>query len=119
MAFKPLLNGWCVGCPHGWREAMRVVLILPADKRSSVNQPPLLLPKRKRQERRVFLDIELWAAMDEVAEFHQAVFKEMGADESVSRNDMISAFLEWAASSYWEDKGGRPASKADLHEKVK
>lgn len=70
---------------------------------------PDLRPRKKRTDKRVFLDDALWDRLTDTAEFHSEVFKMMGADEAVSRNDIIEAFLEWADNAYWEDKGGRPA----------
>lgn len=80
---------------------------------------PTLLPKRKREERRVFLEPELWRELDHIAEFHTEVFSAMGADEKVSRNDVIAAFLQWAVDAYWQERGGRPTSDRDRTEKVR
>lgn len=80
---------------------------------------PTLLPKTKREERRVFLDPSLWEELSDVAEFHSEVFAAMGAQEKVSRNDLIESFLTWAMESYWEDKGGRPISREDREKKVR
>jgi hypothetical protein len=80
---------------------------------------PTLFPAKKREERRVFLEPIRWEELSEVAEFHSLVFKEMGADERVSRNDIIDAFLKWATESYWDDKGGKPVTASDRLEKAK
>jgi predicted ArsR family transcriptional regulator len=80
---------------------------------------PTLLPKEKREERRVFLPKKLWKALDECAEFHQAAFDLLDAKESVSRNDLIDAFMRWAIDAYWEQHGGRPTGEKDRAEKVK
>lgn len=88
-------------------------------KRKLVTQAPTLLPKKKRDERRVFLLPEVWAQLDEAQDFHQAVFDALGAAEKVSRNDMIESFVKWAVDAYWEDKGGRPQDKKDFAEKVR
>jgi hypothetical protein len=80
---------------------------------------PTLLPKQKREERRVFLPPKQWEELSEVAEFHSAVFEVLGADEKVSRNDIIESFLRWAVDAYWEDKGGKPGSEKERAEKIK
>jgi hypothetical protein len=80
---------------------------------------PTLLPKEKREERRVFLPRQLWKDLDECAAFHQAAFDELDAKESVSRNDLIQAFMSWARDAYWEQVGGRPKDKKEWGEKVK
>lgn len=83
-----------------------------------VTKHPTLMPKTKREERRVFLAPEFWAELTEVAEFHTEVFKAMEENETVSRNDIIEAFLRWAVDSYWEDKGGSPTGQGDRAKKV-
>lgn len=80
---------------------------------------PTLLPKEKREERRVFLPKKMWAALDQCAEFHQAAFDFIGAKESVSRNDLIQTFMGWAIDAYWAEKGGAPKNEKDRAEKVK
>lgn len=80
---------------------------------------PKLLPKKKTVARQVFLEPERWTELADAASFHTQVFEEMGADERVSRNDLIDSFLGWALAEYWKDKGGRPTSERDRAEKVK
>jgi hypothetical protein len=91
---------------------------LARKKPPPVTKHPTLMPKKKREERRVFLEPELWTELSEAAEFHTEVFKAMGEDETASRNDIIEAFLRWAVASYWEDKGGKPTSDADRARKA-
>lgn len=90
----------------------------PPRGKPKVVSAPLLMPKRKTVSRQVFLEPEMWDQLKEAARFHSEVFEAMGAGESVSRNDIIASFLEWALSSYWDDKGGRPSSKEDWSKKV-
>lgn len=92
--------------------------IRPPKKRPVVSGPKLL-PKKRAIARNVYLAPEMWAELDEAADFHGAVFEAMGADEKVSRNDVIDAFLRWALDAYWEDKGGRPGSANELQAKAK
>lgn len=80
---------------------------------------PKLLPSPKRKEQRVFLEPEVWDELTDAAEFHTEVFQVMGADEVVSRNDLIASFLDWALQEYWDDKGGKPTSKQDRAEKAR
>ena len=94
-------------------------LVITSSRRRLTVSSPVLLPKKKVLDRRVFLSADLWAELSEAAEFHQAVFSAMGADETVSRNDVVAAFLQWAVVAYWEDKGGKPTSKADAETKAK
>jgi len=97
-----------------------VGLIVPRrPKRARMSPAPDLRPKKKRQEQRVFLEAGEWKALTEIAEFHTLVFELMGHKERVSRNDILEAFLRWARDSYWEDKGGKPASPKDRQEKAK
>ncbi len=81
-------------------------------------KPPSLLPKTQKEERRVFLELALWEDLTDTAEFHTETFKEMGADEKVSRNDLIESFLRWALKAFWDDKGGRPKTAAERKKKV-
>jgi hypothetical protein len=80
---------------------------------------PHLLPKPKREERRVFLPKELWKRLDDCAEFHQEAFDVLGAKESVSRNDIIEVFMGWAIKAYWADRGGYPENARDRAEKAR
>jgi hypothetical protein len=104
---------------------MSVFGAIPGDgdgkgKRRMATPPaPTLFPRVKKEERRVFLEPERWKDLSEIAEFHTDTFKEMKVAETASRNDMIEAFLEWAAAAYWEDKGGKPKTEADRAAKVK
>jgi len=95
--------------------------IFPATQHRRGRPPmpgPTLLPKPKREERRVFLAPEQWARLSKVADFHSEVFEKLGADEKVSRNDIIESFLEWAERAYWEERGGRPTGVKDRAEKI-
>lgn len=91
-------------------------------------QGPVIRPKRKKEERRVFLEPELWTALTRAATFHEKVFGELHrlkglkADDAqkLSRNDIIEGFLEWALAEYWNDKGGEPPEAASEYaEKVR
>lgn len=87
---------------------------------------PDIRPKKKKEERRVFLEPELWAELTRAAEFHERAFAELHrlkglkADDAqkVSRNDIVEGFLEWACKEYWKDKGGEPRDpKSDEYAK--
>jgi hypothetical protein len=92
---------------------------LTPNRRPSLSAPTLLpSTEKKREERRVFLEADFWAELDDVARFHRDVFRAMGIKERVSRNVIIDAFLRWAVAAYWEDKGGK-FTKQDRDEKVK
>lgn len=93
--------------------------VVPRKRKRLVPPSPVLLPKKKRQEIRVFLDKGLVGELDRVTEFHGDVFEALKAEEKVARNDIIAAFLQWAIDAYWEDKGGNPTSERDWAEKVK
>ena len=80
---------------------------------------PHVRPKRKLIRKPVFLSQETWAALDECAEFEGEVFKAAKADQKVSRNDVIAAFLDWAIRMYWEGHNGKPESAVDRAAKVK
>lgn len=80
---------------------------------------PDLDPTSKRLERRVFLEADLWERLTNCSEFHQRVFDHLGVKETVSRNDIIASFLDWAEQAYWDDKGGKPTSKTDFEAKAK
>ncbi len=82
-------------------------------KKIVVDKSPTLLPQDNRDPRQVFLSPEMWEELTEAAKFHTLVFEKMGADEKVSRNDLIDSFLKWALDAYWEDKGGKPKSDAE------
>lgn len=75
-------------------------------------------PKEMRIDKRVFLFRDLWERLSEVAEFHSDTFKAADRAESVSRNDIIEDFLEWAEERYWADKGGKPVSDSDRAKKL-
>jgi hypothetical protein len=77
-----------------------------------------MLPKAEKEERRVFGPKELWDDLTETAEFHTDAFKEIGASETVSRNDLIIAFLKWADKAFWDDKGGRPKNPVERKKKL-
>jgi hypothetical protein len=94
---------------------------LPSRKRTpdKVSKRPLLLPKKKRNvHRQVFLPPQFWEELSEVADFHSDAFAAMGADERVSRNDIIESFLRAEVALYWEDVGGKPTTPADKAKKV-
>ena len=80
---------------------------------------PKLVPKTKLKAVKLHLEPDLPELMDDAAQFHTEVFKEMGAEERVSRNDVANAFLRWALDSYWAEKGGHPTSPRDRAEKAK
>lgn len=80
---------------------------------------PDLRPRKKLVRKPVFLPQEVWDQLQECADFHGEVFREMGDDEKVSRNDIIQSFLKWAIDAYWKDKGGKPTNEKDRAAKVK
>lgn len=82
-------------------------------------QPPVLMPKKKRQEQRVFMPRKKWEGLTEIARFQQEAFDLIGEEQSVSRNDVVEGFLTWAMKAFWADKSGRPASDKEWNEKVK
>ncbi len=82
-------------------------------KKIVVDKSPTLLPQDNRDPRQVFLASEMWEELTEAAKFHTLVFEKMGADEKVSRNDLIDSFLKWALEAYWDDKGGKPKTDAE------
>lgn len=88
-------------------------------KTTNLRSVPTLLPKERRPDKRVFLPEELWTKLSAAAKFHEETFKKMGHEQSVSRNDIIENFLEWALDTYWQAKGGEPSSKgADREAKI-
>lgn len=89
-------------------------------KKPMVEKSPTLLPKEKpdRPARQVFLAPEMWRELSEAADFHTLVFKKMGVEETVSRNDLIESFLTWALDAYWDDKGGKPKTEAERSTRV-
>lgn len=93
-------------------------IIRGTNRKRPVPPAPTLIPKRKREERRVFLEGHLWKALDEIAEFHGDAFDAVEADEKVSRNDVIAALLEWAVVAYWDARGGKPATDKEWDSKV-
>lgn len=96
----------------------QLLLSITVTRRAKMAGPDLD-PTSRRIERRVFLEPELFEELSECAEFQQTVFKAMGVEESVSRNDMIAAFLAWAVTEFWAERGGKPTSKSDLEAKAK
>lgn len=79
-----------------------------------------LLPKQKPVDRKVFLDADLWERLSKIAEFHTEVFSALNAKETVSRNDIIAAFLDEGAREYWKRVGGEPErGTRDWQSKVK
>lgn len=75
-------------------------------------------PSEQRIDRKLFLFREHWDRLGETAQFHEDVFRAMDLKESVSRNDLIEDFLEWAEGVYWQRVGGRPTSATDRARKV-
>lgn len=84
----------------------------------SASTTPTLLPADKPPRKWVALEDIAWNDLSEIAEFHTQVFTAMGEKETVSRNDIIASFLDWARESYWDDKGGKPTSVADRDAKI-
>jgi hypothetical protein len=80
-------------------------------------EPPSLLPDL-RDEKRVFLLPEMWAELEDTANFHSEAYAELKMRQALSRNELIEGFLEWALKSFWDDKGGRPKNVADRKKKV-
>lgn len=74
---------------------------------------PHIRPKKKREERRVFLEPSQWADLTDAADVHTEAFRAMGVEETVSRNDLLEGFLTWAADVFWAEHGGRPSTKAE------
>jgi hypothetical protein len=79
--------------------------------------PPALLPV-ERDEKRVFLKPAMWRDLEDTAAFHSEAYSEMGIKGTVSRNDLVEGFLDWALESFWKDKNGRPKNAADRKKKV-
>lgn len=79
---------------------------------------PTLMPDEKKIDRKVFLVPEQWERLSAIAEFHGLAFKKMGRDQSVSRNDIIENFLQWAEDEYWAEKGGKPKNFPDREKKI-
>lgn len=89
-------------------------LLPKARKRlSAVSDPnaPRPLPKPVTVSRQVFLTPEKWAELARAAEVHTATFAALGIKQTVSRNDIISTFIEWALQAYWKDVGGNPSDE--------
>lgn len=76
-------------------------------------------PKKKPVDKKIFLEQEVWDQLANIAEFHSAVFAAMGAKEKVSRQDVISEFLEKNIKSYWDGVGGAPTTEKERLEKVR
>lgn len=79
------------------------------------------LPKKKMKASPVYLPLETWAALDEIADFHSDVFAAIkdAASSSVSRNDIIKSLLDWGIAAYWKQVDGRPETKSERDAKVK
>lgn len=95
------------------------VIEVPFMRKSNVASGPVLVPKKKTIARSVYLEPATWLELAEAAEFQTAVFEALGHEEKVSRNDVIDAFISWALKAYWDDKGGRPTTKAERAEKAR
>lgn len=80
-------------------------------------EPPDIVPV-PRDEKRVFLAPEKWLAIDDVAAFHDEAYELLKIKQSVSRNDVVERFVDWALEQFWEAKGGRPKTAAERKKKV-
>lgn len=84
---------------------------------------PTLLPPEKKETRiarNVFLWAKFWDELSTAAEFQTDAWHEIDPkNPSVSRNDLIEGFLDWALDVYWESKGGKPKDKAEWKAKAK
>lgn len=96
--------------------------------KNSMSTPPLSGPpvsspsvpkKKKPLARSVYLEEEDWKDLDACAHFHEVMFKLQGEEQTVSRNDVIVAFLTWARDAFWKDKGGKPKGEREVLEKAK
>lgn len=91
---------------------------------SRMDRPTTTVPQVKRRKRTtqrlpLFLPKELWQELSYAAEFATTAFKLTGQPETVSRNDFIEDSLLWALAAYWQDKGGKPATKAEFEQRAK
>lgn len=94
---------------------------MPKPPRTSpgVSSSPSVPKKKKPLARPVYMDEEDWKDLDDCARFHEAMFRYQGEEQSVSRNDVIVAFLTWARKAFWAEKGGKPKTEKDLQERAR
>lgn len=79
--------------------------------------PPDFLPVQ-RDEKRVFLEPERWADLEDVASFTNEAYEELKIKGALSRNDIVERLLGWGLEAFWDERGGRPKSVADRKKKV-
>lgn len=90
-----------------------------ANKFPTLPPPPPAAPTEK-SPRQVFLERSVWAELKDAAKFHTETFRLMNpAAASVSRNEIVENFVNWALGVYWTRVGGKPKNAAERGEKMK
>lgn len=72
----------------------------------------------KRPAKSVLLPENIWLELDEIAKFQTDALCGPG-QRPISRNAVITQFLQWSINKFWSGLGGRPDGNGDRSRKIR